>query len=91
MTPVMDISIDDFVKWCEESYLQLNLSKTKYMIIDFRKHEVTSIESQQIESVQSYKYLGTIIDSKLDFLANCEAVCKKVHDILFKKIGPFLH
>ncbi len=29
--------IDDFIMWCEESYLQLNLPKTKYMIIDFRR------------------------------------------------------
>ncbi len=87
--------IDDFIKWCEESYLQLNLSKTKDMIIDFRKqahpHEVTSIISQKIESVQSYKYLGTIIDSKLNFEVNCEAVCKKGHKRLFclRKLAHF--
>lgn len=75
--------IDDFVKWCEESYLHLNISKTKDMIIDFRRHihahKVTSIEGQKVEYVLSHKYLGTIIDSKPNFEANCEAVCKKGH------------
>ncbi len=52
--------------------------KLKSMIIDFRKndpmHKVTYIKGQTVESVQSYKYLGTIIDSKPSFEANCEAV-----------------
>ncbi len=51
------------------------------MIIDFRKnvpmHKVTYIKGQ------SYKYLGTIIDSKLSFEANREAVCRKGHQRLF--------
>ncbi len=28
--------IEEFVTWCNESYLELNLIKTKDMIIDFR-------------------------------------------------------
>ncbi len=28
--------IEEFVTWCDESYLELNLIKTKDMIIDFR-------------------------------------------------------
>jgi len=28
----------DFVRWCEDSFLDLNVSKTKEVIIDFRKH-----------------------------------------------------
>lgn len=30
--------VDNFVKWCEDSYLQLNITKTKDMAIDFRKN-----------------------------------------------------
>jgi len=51
------------------------------MVIDFRKnvnmHEFTSIKGETVECVQSYKHLGTIIESKLSFEANCEMVCKK--------------
>lgn len=57
------------------------------MIVDFRKaahsQVSTSIKNQTVESVQSYKYLGTIIDSKLSFDENCAAVCKKGHQRLF--------
>ena len=73
--------VDDFVQWCEESHLQLNISKTKDMSIDFSKqahtHDATTIKGQLVECVDSYKYLGTIIDCKLNFQENCEAVCKK--------------
>lgn len=30
--------VDEFVSWCEESLLQLNKSKTKDMVIDFRSN-----------------------------------------------------
>ena len=79
--------VDHFTEWCEESYLEINTSKTKDMIIDFRKqppsHVVTTIKGQTVELVQSYKYLGMIIDTKLTFDENCEAVCKKGHQRLF--------
>ncbi len=80
-------AISDFVEWCEKSYLHLNVLKNKDMIIDFRKnvpmHKVTYIKGQTVDSVQPYKYLGTIIDSKLSSEANCEAVCRKGHQRLF--------
>ena len=87
--------VDDFVAWCEESYLLLNTAKTKDMLIDFRKSPqqncLTSIKGQTIECVQSYKYLGTTIDSKLCFEANCEAVCQKAQQRLYclRKLSHF--
>ncbi|CAI5684235.1 unnamed protein product [Oreochromis niloticus] len=86
---------DDFVTWCEESYLQLNISKTKDMVIDFSKqqngHGVTFIKGQKIEQMQSYKYLGTIINEKLNLDENCKSVCKKGHRHLFclRKLAHF--
>lgn len=47
------------------------------MHIDFRRthtNEVTMIKVQTIEHVESYEYPRTIIDEKLNFDANCEAV-----------------
>ena len=87
--------IDSFVRWCEDSHLHLNTLKTKDMAIDFRKNASTPesiiIKGQAIERVQSYKYLGTIIDSTLNFKENCEAVCKKGHQRLYclRKLSRF--
>ncbi len=75
-------AISDFVKCCEKSYLHLNVLKTKDMIIDFRKkvpmHKVTYIKGQTVECVQSYKYLGTIFDSKLCMSVLCTPLQGKV-------------
>ena len=57
------------------------------MAIDFRKNantpEPTIIKGQTIEQVQSYKYLGTIIHSKLNFKENCKVMSRKGHQHLF--------
>ena len=61
--------VQDFIDWCDKSFLQMNNSKTKDMQIDFRKcpkvQESTVIKSQTVEFVERYRYLGTIIDNKL--------------------------
>jgi len=78
--------IEEFV-WCDKSYLELNIEKTKDMIIDFRNsashYDSTVIKDQAVDCVESYKYLGTVIDSKLTFEKHCESVCKKGHQRLF--------
>ncbi len=54
-------------------------------------NDVTVIKGQTVEYAQSYKYLGTITDSKLNFEADCEAVCKKAHQRLYclRKLSYF--
>ncbi|KAK0137857.1 hypothetical protein N1851_025939 [Merluccius polli] len=53
------------------------------MIIDFRRKPYSVppslIDDQAVEVVHQYKYLGTIIDDKLTFDANTDAVCAKDH------------
>ncbi len=79
--------LQDFISWCDQSFLVLNTSKTKDMFIDFRaetpNHNPTVMKGEPVERVESYKYLGTFIDSKLSFNINSEAVCKKGHQHLF--------
>lgn len=48
----------DFVTWCHKSFLQLNVSKTKYMVIDFRKSlpspPSTFLKAAAIEMLDSH-------------------------------------
>ncbi len=66
-----------FVTWCDGNFLKLNLEKTKELIVDFRRNKEVTIKGQQVEIVQSYKYLGAHLDSKLNRKRNCDAVFKK--------------
>ncbi len=77
----------EFVTWYDESFLELNIPKTKDVIIDFRTqapiYETVIIKDQAADCVESSKYLGTVIDSELTFGKSCEVVCKKAHQHLF--------
>ena len=51
--------IDNFVTWCDENFLELNVSKTKELIIDFRRIkpviDPVVIKGDVVEVVNSYK------------------------------------
>lgn len=72
--------VNDFMT-CDSAFLQVNIKKTKYMVIDFRSSpsspQPTSVKGQMRKSVSSYKYLGLIIDNKLRIDTHVETVCKK--------------
>jgi len=73
--------VEHFVKWCNDNYLELNVKKTKEMIVDFRNvpvvHAPLCINTDVVECVHEYKYLGTIIDDKFNFNLNVANVYKK--------------
>lgn len=56
--------VNDFVSWCKEAFLELNVAKTKDIIIDFRRTapspKVTTMEGSEIDLVENHKYLGTV-------------------------------
>ena len=88
--------VDDFVEWCENNFLLLNVSKTKELVIDFRrkkKSQVVPIQMKgaDIEIVDSYKYLGVVIDSKLNWSLHIDKVYKKTQSRLFflRKLKSF--
>ncbi|KAK0135140.1 hypothetical protein N1851_029041 [Merluccius polli] len=51
------------------------------MVIDFRRKKLPSqpvrIRGEVVEEVEDYKYLGVVIDNRLDWKANSEAMYKK--------------
>ena len=88
--------IGDFVQWCESNYLVLNAGKAKEMIIDFRRKKYqpkpVEIREDAIEWVETYKYLGVTIDSRLSWKQNItDEMLKKVNTRLFclRKLNSF--
>ena len=64
-------------------------------MVDFRKKAVPPtpviINGQAVEIVHSYKYLGVIIDDKLNWKKNSDALYKKAQSRLFyvRKLRSF--
>ena len=64
--------VSNLVHWCDKNNLLLNASKTKEVIVDFRRKNISPISplyinGEIIESVDSYKFLGTIISNSQFF------------------------
>ena len=83
----MHKQIGNFVNWCDKHYLYLNVSKTKEMCIDFRKNQrcpkPVYIKGEAAERVDTYKYLGVVFDSKLNWKENINSVLKKVNSRMY--------
>lgn len=79
--------VKDFTTWSHLNHLQLNISKTKEMILDFRRRrpspQPVTISGEEIEVVSSYKYLGLEVDEKLDWSVNSDYVYKKMQSRLY--------
>ncbi len=86
---------NEFFEWCKTAELQLNISKTKEMVIDFRKNaskvKPVYLYGKEVERVQEYKYLGTIFDTTLKFQQNTEFIIKKVNQRMYvlRKLNSF--
>ena len=87
--------IERFVSWCARHSLQLNVSKTKDMIFDFRKnetdHPVIEIGDERVERVSDYKYLGVTVNEKLDWSVHADNVLSKVNQRMYfvRKLNCF--
>lgn len=79
--------VNNFVGWCRNNQLHLNTTKTKEMVVDFRRSTPplvpVTIEGEMVETVPTYKYLGVHLDNKLDWSINSEALYKKGQSRLY--------
>ena len=76
------------VRWCAENNLALNTSKTKEIVVDFRRsrggqHAPIIIDGVEVERVTSFKFLGVHISTDLSWTLNTSSLIKKAHQRLF--------
>ena len=73
--------------WCKNNFLDLNVSKTKEIVFNFRRNpvnfEAVKIDEAVVEQVSEYKYLGVAVDSKLKFMKHVDTQCKKANSRLY--------
>ena len=74
-------SVVRFSSWCSNNFLHLNVSKTKEMCIDFRRNRTVNspivLNGEPVEQVDSFKYLGVILDEQLSVTKYVTAEQKK--------------
>ena len=89
------LEVSNFVNWCDNHFLQLNVKKTKELIVDFRIkdncHDLLNIKDESVERVSEFKYLGIIFDEKLEWHSQTNKVQKKLNQRLFfmRKLNSF--
>ena len=80
-------TVNKFVEWCERHHLKLNVTKTKEMIIDFRRSPHARppliIQGSAVERVHNYKYLGTTVCNTLDWSCNITLLRKKCNQRMY--------
>ena len=73
-------------QWCGDNNLELNVEKTKEVVIDMRKnkstHEPLMINNQEVELIDSFKFLGTTISSSLSWEEHCAITHRKAQQRL---------
>ena len=62
----------------KESFLEMNVNETKELVLDARNTNNTFVpvkkNDESVEVVSSFKYFGTLIDSKLRFNDNADLI-----------------
>ena len=81
-------------KWCTNSRLTINIDKTQ--VSKFGRSSKESeifLGNQKLNVVNSFKYLGIVVDNKLCFKQHIDHVCKKLtkfNRILYKARNVFI-
>ncbi len=80
--------VERLTSWCQDNYLSLNVSKTKELIMDFRKRQQRPytplmISGTPVERVSSFKYLGVNISEDLTWTTHIQTQVKKARQRLY--------
>ena len=83
----INVELDKIYTWVRVNKPSLNIEKTNFMLFTpkgfTRNMDCISTDGHKIEEVKQTKFLGVILDNKLNWHAHCEYICGKI----FKGIG----
>ncbi len=80
--------VERLTSWCQDNCLSLKVSKTKELIVDFRKRQQRPytplmISGTHVERVSSFKYLGVNISEDLTWTTHLQTQVKKSRQRLY--------
>jgi hypothetical protein len=83
-------------RYCVQNHLKLNEKKTNVLLFGSRNIGLIYLNGETLQTVDSAKYLGFLIDTNLSFRPQADALCKKLSScrgVLLKvsNILPFYH
>ncbi len=77
-------ALQEFVEWCDKSCLELNVDKSKEMVVTFSNKQrelaaavTTAFHGSPMDIIEEYRYLGIIFDHQLKFASNTEETLRK--------------
>ena len=72
--------------WCQDNNLSLNVSKTKELIVDYRKRRAEqapiNIDGTKVERVERFKFRGVHITNNLTWSNHSKTVVKRARQDL---------
>lgn len=78
---VMNEELKNYSEWLKWKKLKLNVSKTKYMVVTTRQRNscngIVQIDGEVVERVEAMKYLGVMLDEKLNFSEHIDYTIRK--------------
>ena len=81
-------AVAGLVERYNRNLLKLNVAKTGKIVVDFRRNKscisTLVIKDEEVRIVSQYKYIGTIIDDRLEWTVNTEACYKKAHKRMYR-------
>ena len=79
--------VERLAGWCTDNNLALNTSKTKELIVDFRRkttdYQPLVISGDDVERAPNFRFLGVHLDDDLTWSTNTSATIKKAHQRLY--------
>lgn len=81
--------VERLSSWCKDNNLDLNVTKTKEVVVDFRRgrqkieYAPLKIYGNPVERVSSYRYLGVLISEDLTWTTHTSTLVKKARQRLF--------
>lgn len=79
-----DQDIENQISWCRDNNLQLNIGRTMENITNYRKvrevsYEPVVIDGMEVERVEEFSFLGTIIKDDLLYTGHISHLVGKAH------------
>ena len=89
--------ISKLTSWFDASFLKLNVQKTKELCLEGSRARDSTwlapivIKDETVEQVETFKYLGTVLDSKLSFSKHVDFIVKKANQRMYfiRKLNCF--